>query len=170
MKIKEWMCGTKITYKHKSHTLAWMYLCSIMLAAVVFSLHTLLTLKSYEAIDKSYIFCVFYFILCSYFLWYCYTIFKCNHYDITLKEDGFSHKVLITKEVKYSQILEMLMITMTSRDGTVYKIIRIKSKKHGIIRMRVNDLSDQDEDYILYNLQRKTKKYIKDKVKKSFFV
>lgn len=52
----------------------------------------------------------------------------------------------------------------------VYKIVKIKTKEHSIIRIRVNELSDQDEDYILYNLQRKTKKYIKDKDTRSFFL
>ena len=154
---------------------SWGYLGSFMLVGIIVCLHTLLTIKSYENIDVNYMFCGFYIVVCYYILWYCFTVFRCNHYDIELREDAFTSRVLFakevfTKEVKYSEVVDMFMITMQTKSAIIYKIVKIKTKEHGIIRIRVNELSDQDEDYILYNLQRKTKKYIKDKDTRSFFL
>jgi hypothetical protein len=110
-----------------------------------------------------------YFAVCSYGVWFGITLLKCEYYTIELNETEFIHKVFFAKKFRYSEIEDLYIVKMLTRNSGSFNILKIKIRDKKYIRLRINNLNHNQMISLLNEMKKKTNRENIDTKDKSKF-
>ena len=132
-------------------------------------LGTYLSLSSFKEMDwnapfigQKFPLSICIFILYAYFCYIMFTVFKASYYTLEFNKNTFTHNFLFDKTYKYSDVKDILMMHTASKASGISNVLKIKINFYTVIRFALNELSDENKNFIIYNFQCYTRKHYKE--------
>lgn len=105
------------------------------------------------------------FLFFLFFAYCCYLMFitfKASYYTVEFNARTFTYNFLFNKTYDYANVKEILMMHMSLKNGGISNVIKVKINFYTVIRLSLYQLSYEDKDYIINNLEYYTNKHYKE--------